>query len=516
MRLTIAVLVLLLVSLSCTRVPEGQLIRFDASQRINHSFIGHGVQWSAYPHGDSEDAEWGFLMTDDKWQLLYDRLDYVKPRIVRVMISASWRYFKGLDEKGNPIVEYDNPEMRNLYKLLDYCQQKNILVLFGEWGAPSHGLKAEKEKSITKATDPRWIQMMTDVLHHLIIDKEYTCINYFNIVNEPNGYWATTDGNWEEWKEGYELLASALSKRGLDEYVQLAGPDAVVQWDHPTHPKKAVDWFYSTVEDLGPQTGMYDVHIYADQELVSDGNLFKFLSPFASSVIDVSKPIVLGELGMKYTEELREENLRRGNADPCAGLDDSNMFVYDYSYGVDMVDAAVQSMLAGFGGAIAWSLDDAMHTVGDMGDRSALKKWGMWNILGEELCGDPEEMNLRPWSYSWTLLCNLFLPGMTIISSDTLSSNYEDFRTISGVKEDAFSMVFVNRSEKAESRLIRSDLIKDDQSFYRYEYVDGDRKSNEAGFPTPVNKVIGNLDQEGLTVEVSANSIVFISTIEMK
>ena len=40
--------------------------------------IGNGVQWSAYPHADTENAEWGKLMTDEKWQMVFDRLDYMK------------------------------------------------------------------------------------------------------------------------------------------------------------------------------------------------------------------------------------------------------------------------------------------------------------------------------------------------------------------------------------------------------------------------------------------------------
>ena len=236
----------------------------------------------------------------------------------------------------------------------------------------------KKEGSIHLANDDRWIEMITGFLDYLVIQKKYTCIQYFNLVNEPNGYWATTDGDWEQWKDGYIKLFKALKSKGLDQYVQMAGPDAVVQWNHPTHPKKAMDWMYSTVNDLGSYTGMYDVHIYADQQLIDKGSLKRFLAPLAMAAKSEGKPLILGELGMKYTGKLQEENIRRGEADDCAGPKDSNMFIYDFSYGVDMTDGAVQSMLAGFGSAIAWDLDDAMHTVGDKGDKSQLKKWGMW------------------------------------------------------------------------------------------------------------------------------------------
>ncbi|GAL81732.1 hypothetical protein JCM19274_291 [Algibacter lectus] len=77
----------------------------------------------------------GFLMTDEKWKTLYNRLDFVNPNIIRVMDVATWRYYKGLDESGDPIIDFESQEIKSLYKLLDYCQSRNIKVLFGEWGS---------------------------------------------------------------------------------------------------------------------------------------------------------------------------------------------------------------------------------------------------------------------------------------------------------------------------------------------------------------------------------------------
>ena len=134
------------VSLAFFKEPKRIEVRCNQVDIIDHPFMGHGVQWSAYPHADSESSEWGLLMTDEKWQLLYDRLDYVKPRIIRVMISASWRYFRGLDEKGRPIVDYENQEVRSLRKLLDYCQSRDIPVLFWGMGCAKSWARDEKRR----------------------------------------------------------------------------------------------------------------------------------------------------------------------------------------------------------------------------------------------------------------------------------------------------------------------------------------------------------------------------------
>ena len=47
---------------------------------VSQNFMGNGVEWSAYPHGDSPDAEWGYMMTDDKLETVYKRLDFIFQR----------------------------------------------------------------------------------------------------------------------------------------------------------------------------------------------------------------------------------------------------------------------------------------------------------------------------------------------------------------------------------------------------------------------------------------------------
>ncbi len=279
---------LAVVSWSCKDnafVPKADInVVVSPAQKLDFPFLGHGVQWSAYPHADAPSAEWGALMTDEKWEILYERLDYINPRIVRVMDVATWRYYEGLDEQGQPQINFDTPEIKSLYKLLDYCQKRAIPVLFGEWGAPGLWNLDDAIPEIERADDPRWIQMIVSYLDHLINVKGYTCIQYYNLVNEPNGYWASTDGDWEQWKKGYQMLFDALQASNLADKVQMAGPDAVTQWDHPTNPKKAHDWVYNTITHLDKQTGLYDFHIYANQDMIRTGDFTAYLKPFMQKI----------------------------------------------------------------------------------------------------------------------------------------------------------------------------------------------------------------------------------------
>ncbi|GAL81733.1 alpha-galactosidase [Algibacter lectus] len=380
-------------------------------------------------------------------------------------------------------------------------------------GAPGLWNLDETIPEIERADDERWINMIVKYLEHLIIEKGYTCIQYYNLVNEPNGYWASTDGDWKQWKSGYIKLGEAFKISGLDKYIALSGPDAVTQWNHPTHPKKAHDWVYSTVTDLDSITGLYDFHIYADQELIRTGNFVSYLKPFTSAINKTNKPFVLGELGMKYSGDLKDENRKRGEADLYAGgPDDSSMFVYDYFYGVDMADAAIQSMLAAVGGTIAWDLDDAMHTVGDLGEKSQLKKWGgMWNILAEEF-GDLEiDKKPRPWSYSWTLICNLF-PTESIIYKPEFSVVNDSVRAVASKLKNDVTVAIVNQSKSNKSTRIESSLFKNDKQLYLYEYSEDNRPTNSDGFPVVSKKV--NLKY--MVIDVKPNSVVFLSTILIK
>ena len=73
----------------------------------------------------------------------------------------------------------------------------------------------------------------------------------------------------------------------------------------------------------------------------------------------------MGELGFKYdpASDLGKENAKRILADKYAS-DDSNMFIYDCILRrIDMADAVIQNMRAGYAGVILWDLDDAMYNL---------------------------------------------------------------------------------------------------------------------------------------------------------
>ena len=90
----------------------------------------------------------------------------------------------------------------------------------------------------------------------------------------------------------------------------------------------------------------------------------------------------------------------------------------DDFYALDMPLLLVSVMNAGFSGAAAWMLDDSMHSNGDSGRTEDIKLWGMWNTLGGTVFGDPSQEEVRPWYYTWSLMCRHFPAGSRIVKLD--------------------------------------------------------------------------------------------------
>ena len=475
----------ILAGIACTPRHSDPVINIWLNDPIGKNYMGNGVQWSAYPHADSPNAEWGFLMTPAKFDTLYARLDLLDPSFIRIMDQATWRYYRGMDTTGQPILDFESQEVKTLYKLLDYCQENDITVVFGEWGSPNYDVNDKPANDIKGASDPRWIQMIGEYLDHLILKKGYTCIQYYNLVNEPNGSWASTDGDYEQWSTGVLMLNDELKKRGLSDYLSITGPGTVPQYNNPKTPFPGWQWTTQTISDIDGSIGAYEVHAYLGQDVVKKGKVAEFLhlDKVMSAVDSTGKQFFLGEIGMKEEKgRLKSINDQRIENDPHAGKD-SNMRVYDFDYGVDMVDAAIQCMNYGVDGLIVWDLDDAMHTSGDTGDTTALKRWGFWNILGTEITNNPEDEEIRPWFYPWSWMCRYFPKGAAILRSDNV--DLEGVRMVAARIKDDITLGMVNNSDVSQEFKVKIPYWRGKQAFvvYRYEETHYSAGQNKLKIP---------------------------------
>jgi len=470
-------------------------------------FIGHGAQWSAYHHADCETAEWGHLMTEEKWQMNFDRLDFMQPRIIRLLDQANWRYLKGFTPEGDAILDFESPEMQALYKVLDYCESRGIKVLIGEWGSPYkvHDLwRVPEHFNLTGADDPRWIEMIVEELDYLINTKKYTCIKYYNLVNEPNGSWAGTNGNWDQWSTGVKMLANRLRETGLDKQVSIAGPDAVPGKFNSEFTGE--EWLTKSVDELNDDLGCYDIHNYPTSDFIFSGQFKKYYQPQIDKVKPTGKPFVFGELGSSRSNEKNQDRIKE---DPYASTD-SQMEVYDFSYGIQMADACIQAMNLGFGGIMVWDVDDAMHTLDDKGEKNQLKRWGFWNSLGTEICNDPADENIRPWFYAWSLMCRYFLPESNIMPVET---GNENIHVVAGEKNGDYTFAITNIGDETFEFRLKTEKTLKLTGVKIYIYEEGAYVTDENGFAVP-NQVYMKLNMsKGTVVSINPKSLIVLTSI---
>lgn len=454
---------------------------------VNAGYIGNGAEWDPY----DEALSWGSEISDEDWTKLFARLDYMRPAYVRCVINSPFTYY----DNGS----YDKDRnIANLKKLLGYCQKNDIYVIFGEYNPPTWEMKDSQE----------WVDMSVDFLNHLVIGLGYTCIKHFVIFNEPDGNWASTNGDYDLWLSMLKRFDAKMSEyEGLREKVSFAGPDVVVNYQNGRY--DTAGWISQSAEDADDLIGVYDVHSYPGQAQVRDGSYAQTLRSL-SSLIPEGKKIVLGEAGYKYQTdprdaELWEEYQKRVDGHPFTKGSDCNMLVYDYFYGLDMPLLAIEAMNAGFSGLAVWMLDDSMHSNGDSGRTEDVKLWGMWNILGSEVFNDPSQEEIRPWYYSWSMMCRYFPHGCNILQT---SDPIEGVRYVAAEKDGEMSFAAVNVNN--EDLLIKLNLPEELENASVYLYSE---EPFNAGHDVtkPVKTAVSG---SNISIKLPANSFIVISEIQ--
>ncbi|MBQ3439493.1 MAG: hypothetical protein IJG35_05875 [Bacteroidales bacterium] len=471
--------VMVMLACGCSRTERLRVSVSDAV--LQSSYLGNGVEWDPY----DEAPGWGVEVSDADWKKLTARMDFLRPGFIRCMIGGQNLYY----DHGT----YDRERNAEpLLKLLAYCQERGIEVLFGEFNPPDKSLKA----------DPAWVKMSVDYLDWLVQEKGFDCIRHFIIFNEPDGDWATPEGDYAFWKFMMERFHQEMALHpGLLDKVSLAGPDVVVEYRNPASAYDAPGWVAQTAADLDSLVGLYDIHAYPGQQQVRSGAFADLLQEYR---IPEGKRLVLGEAGYKYWREedaaLQAENDRRAAASPYTQGTDSQMLCGDFFYGLDLSVLAMDVMNGGVSGMAVWMLDDALHAGGD--SPRNLKVWGFWNILGEELFGDPSLETPKPSFYGWALMSRFVPAGCDILRVEAPPA--EGLRMAAAVLDGRHTLAVVNFSDTDRNLEVHLPL----SGAVRYEYVEGVCPADADGMPVPVSTGIGGKRHE---VAVPAQSLVLLT-----
>lgn len=462
------------------------------SNIVNADFSGNGVQWGGYDMVESWTGN--TTLSESDWEKLFKRIRFMRPPMVRIMVAPGWNYI--VDGQYNP--EKSNPI---LCKIISFCQEENIRVIFGEWG----------HKGGT-TIDQQWLENSARFLDWLINTKGFSCIHYFNMVNEPNGDWSSINGNYALWVSLMKQFHAKLVQKGLDSKVTLIGPDVAV-WN-----TGLVSWVSNTASDLSGTVAAFDIHTYPTEVEVRDGS-YRLMTGKYRKATPPGQEMLMGELGFKYkaTSELGIQNLQRIAADKFAS-DDCNMFVYDAFYAVDIADAIIQNMLEGYGGNILWNLDDAMYCVGDQSS-TKLKRWGFWNILGSEKFENAADENIRPWFYTVSLLCRYF-PRGTKIHSVTLPDKF-GLRAVAGEFNGRYSIAIVNSHKVSYTIQLKMEkgLLLNNIKTYIYTSNAGTKFTaktdhNDFALPESIGEDIDLNNGNAVSVSIPAQSFILFTNIE--
>lgn len=454
---------------------------FNTNDVITSDYKGLGVQWDPYQVHP---------LTDEEWNMVTQRVDYLNPSFVRCMIYST-TYCKGLDENKKPIYDFESSQMKELIKELDYLESRQIEVILGEWEAPDR-FKGQFE-GVT-VDSPYWAEIIGGLIDYLINEKGYTCIQYYNYVNEANSSWSYCE-DYNKWVTGIRYLHKKFDELGINDRVKIIGPDTV--WDDDN------TWLKNIEKDssINQKIGLYDVHMYPTIDEITSGEIETKVRAQRQSVS--GKDFYMTEIGMVTGKE----------------NGDSQSYIRDFSYGVVMADAAVQTMRGGFSGVAIWDLDDAMHDQQngyDSSDIRSLKQWGFWNSTGGRLYNQKDEENIRPHFYTWSLMTHLFPRHCQIINS-TSTQKLNGLRTVAMKTDDGqITYMIVNNSTSPMNVKVFDYDVKNVKQVYEYRYFDNDRIVDENDYPIEKNILKDINFEEGFDVNLPSGGVVFLSTIDTK
>ncbi|KKL45233.1 hypothetical protein LCGC14_2357710, partial [marine sediment metagenome] len=83
---TTFIIVLALMVAHCTAQEVDAVVTINPNMVINESYLGNGAQWDPYQEDYGEKQ---LKISQEDWQKLYDRLDFMKPQVMRVMINTT-------------------------------------------------------------------------------------------------------------------------------------------------------------------------------------------------------------------------------------------------------------------------------------------------------------------------------------------------------------------------------------------------------------------------------------------
>ncbi len=243
-----------------------------------------GSAWGGHPPaGDS--ARWKQIERHADWL----GLDFVRVEVEQRMWEPERDRFT-----------WDAPEMRILYRILDWCERRQADVFFQVmWGNVDWNAFPEfRGDPVTRVhSGPQSMEAFADgvarLMKHLVRTKRYSCIRWLCINNEPGyewSWWQKPPNTPISLRAGLAAVRQALDREGLR--IPLSGPD----WtDCPELKPERIDF--------DEFIGAYDLHSYYARFDWADTTGYplavaeKNLAAWRGWASARDKPLFLSELG---------------------------------------------------------------------------------------------------------------------------------------------------------------------------------------------------------------------------
>lgn len=431
--------------------------------------------------------QWGFAREsdgntfkpwdDDLWATTSERILAIRPSLVRLPLIRDW--FNKDDNGDNlPIGTYnwDSKYMQAYFKIMDLYKEHDIKVMCGFWGVAYNG---EDQKAFY-ATD-ECARLQADLLEYLFNTKGYgQIITCYAPTNEPLGVGIP----YEDWSTMIKKLHAELEKRRLPTNI-LSGADS---WG---------DWIWKPAQYNATELSAYDFHNYLNDTPDDTYNQLynrTIETSFSNNLANIqqydnsNKPVHVSEMapiGVPFIDW------------PVADAP-AHCRIDTYEYALGFWDYGIQLARSGMASGLAWALDGLEQN----------KNAGMWNNAGTY-----GGMTLRPWYYTWQLMCRYFPRGAKILKMSELEGR-KDIRILGArIGSDDYSFVVVNRRMDANSQTQSVTFrIENDKPVYIYRF-NRNNCGDGASLSLPYEIAAQNLSN-GTTIEVPLEEGVFITTLE--
>jgi hypothetical protein len=400
-----------------------------------------GSAWGGNPGPDD----------DRRWQELFQHAEWLGLEWCRVEFEQ--RTYE--PERGK--FTWDTPEMRTMYRILDWAERRGVDVFLQQmwadvaWNAYP-GMAGDPVKVLRSApySIPDWANGIGELVNHLVRTHGYTCVRWLSVANEPDhnefSWWQDSNLRSIPLAPGLRAARAELDRRGLK--IPIAGPD----WtDLPA--------LVPGLIDFDDSIGAYDLHSYnaVFDSMMGSYNLSEAerrMAKWSDWAHAKGKPFFLSELG---TMAFGWGNRDAGPASYEAGLKNASLVVRGINAGVD--------------GFNRWSFTNR----GDLD--------GQWQLVRT---WDPDAGRLldrfepQPNAYYQYAMLSRFTPKNAGVLATRVDAPFSPGErklvaaTLRGPK-DALTVILVNESEREADAAIEFEGLPEAVTLSRYAVTRAER-----------------------------------------